>query len=265
MPKYTAKTADKHDLYQQSVQCPEADVAFIRRVFHKRFGRYPTHLREDFCGTAWLACEWVKAHRDNEAVGVDLDRPTLDWGRKHNLSRLSDEQAARVELIHGDVMKARTGRVDVVAALNFSYFLFKELDALVTYFRKARGALRPEGMLLLDAYGGWEAQQLVEESTPNNGFTYVWDQDDYNPVTDEAVCHIHFRFPDGSRMRRAFTYHWRLWTMGGVRDALQAAGFRDVEVYWEGTDADGDGNGVFRRQHRAENSAGWIAYVVAYR
>jgi len=33
--KFTAKTADKHDLYQRSVQDPETEVFFINRFFKK--------------------------------------------------------------------------------------------------------------------------------------------------------------------------------------------------------------------------------------
>jgi hypothetical protein len=42
-------------------------------------------LKEDFCGTALLASEWVEWRRDNTALGVDLDAATLAWGREHNL------------------------------------------------------------------------------------------------------------------------------------------------------------------------------------
>ena len=77
-----ASQADRHDLYENSVQEPEADVRFINRVFKRRNSRMPRSLREDFCGTAALACHWVEQNTENIASGVDLDRKTLDWGRK---------------------------------------------------------------------------------------------------------------------------------------------------------------------------------------
>lgn len=43
---------------------------------------------------------------------------------------------------------------------------------------------------------------------------------------------------------------------------LMEAGFRP-SVYWEGTDEDGDGNGVFEKTMEGEADAGWIAYIVA--
>ena len=78
-----------------------------------------------------------------------------------------------------------------------------------------------------------------------------------------ALCHIHFRFPDGTEIKKAFTYDWRLWTLAGIKDALADAGFTESDVFWEGTGKDGEGNGIYRRQVKAENTPGWNAYIVA--
>ncbi|MCH8914034.1 MAG: hypothetical protein IIA33_10765, partial [Planctomycetes bacterium] len=161
--------------------------------------------------------------RTNEAYGVERHQPTLDWGRKHNVNRLSAHAARRVQLINGNVIRVARRKVHVVGALNFSYFTFKERNELVTYFRNVRTSLRTDGMFVLDAYGGFEAQQVMEEKTKHKGFTYVWDQAEYNPINDHTRCHIHFKFPDGTELKRAFTYDWRLWTLGAIRDALIAA------------------------------------------
>ena len=74
--KLTSRNADRHWLYQNSVQNPQVEVPFIDRVFAKEFGRKPALLREDFCGTALLCGWWVKARATNRAIGVDLDGPT---------------------------------------------------------------------------------------------------------------------------------------------------------------------------------------------
>ena len=87
-------------------------------------------MKEDFCGTALLASVWVERRRTNTALGVDLDAPTLAWGRKHNLSRLSDEQRARVTLLRGNVLDVTRPRVDLIVALNCSYFIFRTRDEL---------------------------------------------------------------------------------------------------------------------------------------
>ena len=80
----------RHYLYSSSVQSVEADIKFFRRVYRKANGTAFHKLREDFCGTAVLACDWVRRNPDNQAWGVDLDRATLDWGIEHYVPRLGD-------------------------------------------------------------------------------------------------------------------------------------------------------------------------------
>ena len=96
-----------------------------------------------------------------------------------------------------------------------------------------------------------------------SGFTYVWDQDDFDPVSHHILCKIHFEFRDGSRMRNAFIYDWRLWTLPEIQELMADAGFQDIHVLWEGTEKKtGAGNGVFRRVNRGGDELAWIAYIV---
>jgi hypothetical protein len=46
---------DALDLYEKSVQNPEADVEFLEETFKNVSGRAPMTLREDFCGTAAMS------------------------------------------------------------------------------------------------------------------------------------------------------------------------------------------------------------------
>ena len=109
------RAADRHQLYQWSVQVPDFEIDFMDRTFRKRRGRRPLSLREDFCGTALLSSEWVNSRRDRSAIGVDLDHETLAWGSEHNLSRL-DGAAARISLLEQDVRIITRPKVDVVCA-----------------------------------------------------------------------------------------------------------------------------------------------------
>ena len=78
------------------------------------------------------------------------------------------------------------------------------------------------------------------------------------------LCHIHFKFPDGSRIRRAFSYAWRLWSLPEIREVLSEAGFTRSTVYWQGTNEEsGEGNGVFEPTEQGEADASWIVYLVA--
>lgn len=258
-----AARADRYELYETAVHDAKAEVNFMLKAFRELRRRRPLTLREDFSGPASAACEWVRRGPQCRAIGVDIESDALDWGRLHRVSRLSPASRRRVTLINADVLRVKTGPVDVIAALNFSYWVFRERRVLLRYFRRVRQALTADGLLILDAFGGYEAYQEMQEQTRQRHFTYVWDQARYHPVTGDIECHIHFRFPDGSRINRAFTYKWRLWTIPELRELLAEAGFREVTVYWEGHVRNGSGNGVFTPEMLGEADAGWVAYLVA--
>lgn len=264
-PPLSARTADRHTLYQLAVQNVESEIDFVDRVYTRLRGRRARRLREDFCGTCASSCEWARRRAENSAVGLDLDRATLDWGREHNLSKLKPAAAARVRTFRRNVLHpppAARG-VDIVLAMNFSYWVFKRRAQLLGYFRTVRASLAPGGLFFLDHFGGWESMKPQQDRRREAGFTYIWDQARYNPITGDYRCHIHFKFKDGTMMRRAFTYDWRLWTLPEVRDLLTEAGFRAVTVYWEGDDGKGGGNGIFRPALYGEPCASFITYLVA--
>lgn len=264
--KTMAAQADRHELYESAVQDPETEMEFVSETFEQLAGRPLRFIREDFCGTANTACHWVGLDVANRAVGVDLDRPTLDWGLAHHVARLSPEARDRIELIEADVLEVETPPVDAVLAMNFSYYLFTTRDRLHRYFERARAALADDGILFLDAFGGYEAHQELEERTEYDDFTYVWDQAAFNPIDQHMTCRIHFEFPDGSELKNAFEYHWRLWTLPEVRELLLEAGFSSADIYWEGTDEEtGEGDGIYTATDQGDADAGWIAYLVARR
>lgn len=259
----------KHLLYQLSVQAPEVDSKFFARHYKKITGKPMRVFREDFCGTAVLSCQVVKNHKENRAIGVDLHGPTLDWGRKHNLAKLTEEQRSRVELIQGDVLEVHKPQAELIAALNFSYCIFHKRSQLRDYLKNAYRSLYPGGMMIMDAWGGSETQEIQEDEREIDGeglvedFTYIWDQADFDPITYRSMCKIHFEFKDGTRMNNAFRYDWRHWTLPDMREAMEEAGFGDIHVLWECTDSETqEGNGVFRRVKRGDADPSWIAYLV---
>lgn len=260
----TARNADRHWLYEQSVQNAAFEVALLDRVYTKEYGRRPTVFREDFCGTALLCAEWVRRRPGNLALGVDLDGPTLAWGRRHNVAPLGD-RAKAVTLVQDDVRNVRRPLCDVLAATNFSWWCFKSRPALKDYLLGARRSLHPQGMLVLDCFGGPEAQIPQLEEREVHGFQYVWDQDAFNPITQELRCLIHFAFADGSRLDRAFRYDWRLWSLPETCDILAECGFRKTLVYWEGADRQGEPNGIFRPSRKGDLAPAWVAYIAAFR
>jgi hypothetical protein len=127
-----------------------------------------------------------------------------------------------------------------------------------------RRSLATDGMFMLDCYGGYDAFRVLKEKRELRGFTYVWDQAAYDPVTGDLRCHIHFQMPDKSWLKEAFTYQWRLWTLPEIREVLEEAGFTQSIVYWQGWDEkQEDGDGIYQPVESAEPDAGWIAYLVA--
>lgn len=259
-----ADKADRHRLYENSVQDADAELDFVEREFRQLRGRNARYLREDFCGTASVATAWVCRHRQHRAIGVDLDPEVLAWGRAHHVNTLPKGERSRVTLMNEDVLKAATPPQDVILAMNFSYWIFKTRDALRQYFKSTRAALAEDGLFLLDCFGGYDAFRVLKERRELKGFTYVWDQASYNPVTGDLRCHIHYEFPDRSLLRKAFTYDWRLWTLPEIREVLAEAGFARTVVYWQGWDDEADeGDGDYQPVETADADAGWIAYIAA--
>jgi len=263
-----AQSADRYRLYERAVQNPRVEVDFIDATYRHLRGRSARWLREDFCGTAAVCCEWVRRRKTNRAFGVDLDPEVLAWGRRHNLAALSAAQGARVQLLEQDVATPAGRPLDLVLAMNFSYWLLAGRATLRAYFQQVRAALEPDGVFLLDAYGGYDSYRRIIEERPVEDpqlgpFVYQWEQALYDPISGRLVCHIHFQFADGSRLERAFTYDWRLWSLPEIRELLGEAGFSRVLVYWQGWDAQGRPDGRFRPVTNAEPDAGWIAYLSA--
>jgi cyclopropane fatty-acyl-phospholipid synthase-like methyltransferase len=257
----TARSADPHELYEESVQDPEADVAVLSRQFLKERGRKARTLREDFCGTALLCATWIRSARDRTAIGVDLDAATMAWGRRRHFDAIESRMSWR----RADVRRVKAPRVDLVTAFNFSWCVFTDRPTLLRYFRGVRAGLVRDGLFALDLHGGPDSLAEMKDSHRMGGFTYVWDQGPLDALSHRTVRRIHFEFNDGTRLRDVYRYDWRIWMLPETRDALQEAGFARVDVLWEGYDAKGDGNGRFRRVERAENEDSWVAYLLAWK
>lgn len=258
-----AQRADPHRLYEVSVQGADGEVDFADSTFIALRGHPATVLREDFCGTGAVACQWARIRQTNLAIGVDIDPSVLRWGREHNVARLDPEERARVTFLQADVSELATDPADIVLAMNYSYSCFKTRDRLRRYFKNVLSGLNDRGLFILDAFGGSECLELREDCTDHGTFTYIWDQARYDPISGAITCYVHFEFPDGSRLDRAFVYDWRLWTLPELTEILKEAGFVHVTVYWaEDEHDDGEITGYLPRQH-GDPDPRWIAHLVA--
>lgn len=260
-----AANADKYFLYQNAVQSPEADAEFLFDTYQQLRDKSPSHLREDFCGTCLLASHWIQLNDEMTAEAYDIDPEPLLWGQQHNLQPLGT-QAQRCTQFCADARSVSERTPDIRCAQNFSYWIFTTRSEMLDYFRSAFTDLAEDGLFVIDLHGGPESLQEQEEETDIEelGYSYVWDQHHYDPISNEANLSIHFRFPDGSELNNAFTYHWRVWGLAELRDILFDAGFSNIYCYWEGTDEDGEsGNGEFTMEEKGEACPCYVAYLVA--
>ena len=269
-----AEKADRHLMYQEAVQSTEFEIEFYEDRFRDLRGkrRKPKTIREDFCGTALFAAEWCKSNPKRRAIGVDLCAATLQWGMDNILNDASASVKKRITLLNEDVLTVTTEKVDIVCAMNFSYCIFKSRDLLRTYFKNVLRGLKNDGLFFLDLMGGTQTIDANEEYKylENTDAIYVWEHEAFNPISNEIICHIHFEFDDGSRMDKAFSYDWRLWTLPELKEILLEAGFSSVHIFWEefveGDDPKQEymeGTGNYREVTQVDQQESWLAYIVA--
>lgn len=257
-----ADSADKHHYYERAVQAVEPEIDFVDETFKQIRGYHATSFREDFCGTGNTSCEWVRRRDTNQATGLDLDTEVLQWGRDNKVSELNEEQQNRIVLKEKNVLHCEDEKAQIVIAMNFSYMLFKTRAQLLEYFTLVYRSLNDDGVFIIDSYGGHESYKEIKEKTKFKDFTYYWHQKSFNPINGDMQCYIHFKFKDGSKLKKAFSYNWRMWTLPELQEIMTEAGFKNVTVYWEGVDEDtGEGDGIFTPQTQGTDDPSWIAYV----
>jgi SAM-dependent methyltransferase len=148
---------DTLELYRWAVQDPETHAIVLRAIYEElRPGRQPTVLREDFAGTSAESVAWVALRRGRRAIAVDLDGPTLEWARRR-AARLLLGRASEVQFVEADVRSVGPPEVspaDIICALNYSIFLLRDPEALRSYLQGAVIGLAPDGVLVLNLFGG---------------------------------------------------------------------------------------------------------------
>ncbi|MFI4862210.1 MAG: hypothetical protein ACIAXF_16215 [Phycisphaerales bacterium JB063] len=267
------------ELYRLSVQHPLAEVAFVERVWaHYRAVpandgemREPLLLREDFAGTCALAAAWVQSHPERQAMAIELDEPTAAWAAEAYQS--CPHCAEDLHIVADDVMAVPEPATDVTLALNFSTLIYHDEASLLAYLRHARACLAEDGLLVLDLFGITPDQVPSEQSRaidPDDAttppFTYSWQQRRYAPATQRIDCRIHFTLADGSAMRDAFVYDWRLWDMPTMLRLMREASFAQAEAWgqaaMDGGGDDGPVDGRFSVLDPPPGEGDWVCYLV---
>jgi hypothetical protein len=287
---------DKFELYRLAVQHPQAEAAFLQKVYthyarHRHSATIPTRLREDFAGTAAVAACWVALDDRHRAVAVESHGPTLVRAQAYTAAMLAGRDCStNFHMVGADVLAfrpPRAPRVDLTVALNFSSFIYHTPSDLRVYLASARAGLRPGGLLVIDAYGGPGAMKtgtqhrridpaLNAASAPTGGnqrrrecvapFDYYWEQRSYDPVTALVDCRIHFRLGARRWVRNAFRYSWRLWTLPELTQLMLQAGFARAEVWCDTYDPRrGLGDGIYRVVRHMPAREDFVVYVVGLR
>lgn len=269
-----AKKADKHECYQAAVQDVRKEARNLMSIFselsgenHGAEGVVPTHLQEDFCGTALLCREWVSKNPTRHAVGIDLDHDVLDYAQKKiNDSNLCDV----VHLFNGDVLSFEATELPaphLVVALNYGICYFHRFSTLVKYFQRCRKILARGGIFICDLFNGlFPGNEPVSFWKTCNSFEYLFEQTKVDPLSNTCHGRINFKFSDGSWMRRAFSYHFRMWSLAEVKDAMLEAGFEHVDFYISLDDKDcAVSNRVYTRilDKVQDLHSPWNAYIAA--
>lgn len=261
------------DLYRLSVQHPLAEVAFIERVWdHYHPGQAgpgePLLLREDFAGSCATAVAWVQSDPERQAMAVELDTPTAEWAA--NRWAGCPRCGADLHIVVEDVMAVPEPETDVTLALNFSALIYHDEASLLNYLRHARQCLTDDGLLILDLFGIDPAKKTGEQSQTINPddpgispFTYTWEQRAFDPATRRIDCRIHFMLADGTELRDAFVYDWRLWEMGTVLRLMRDAGFAHTEA-WGPSEPNSGGptDGRFAPLSSPPPAGEWVCYLV---
>lgn len=249
-----------HALYERAVQSPERDADTLAALFraHARARRAPRTLREDFCGSARIAIAWVGADDDREALGVDLDRHALARARRLARESLDDEERERLVLRRGDVRSPSDRTFDLVVAPNFSWAILHDDADLLAYFRGARAALAPDGLLVLELFGGADLRRPLVHRHAHPGFTYVWEQRSFDPERSLLDAHIHFEIEGGRSLQSAFSYVFRLRPLAALRALLARASFDPATLLVETP------RGALRAHAREPTRRpSWNGYLVA--
>lgn len=232
---------DRFDCYELCVQGVRWVAPFLRALH----GQEPRVLREDFCGTAALSRRWTadlsKRGLDGAAVAVDLDPDTL--------ARAAASHDPAVRLVHADAVDAPVlpaDACDVVFVGNFSIGYIHHRPTLVEYLRRSAQRLRlgaagfGGGIMVCDLYDSPSKFELgvLHRTHPGRGneiVHYTWEHREADALTAMVTNVIHFRVVvDGdvvAEMPDAFIYHWRLWSIPELRDAMLEAGFASTEVH----------------------------------
>jgi SAM-dependent methyltransferase len=198
-----------------------------------------------------------------EALGIDISTSRIEFARKWARDLGLDQ-------IRFDVADALTtslpGQVDVIVCITgtFAYFDAIQPNAGAQLLKHAHGALRPEGLLILELYPHAVWRRMLEIA--ENHELRLWHE---LPQSDPWRFYLsHLRFSPSSQIlthHKTFLHrttdevdddrqeHIRLYDQPTIHEELQAAGYSDIAGYgdWNGRTHQPDDERLIVTAHRA--------------
>lgn len=163
---------------------------------------------------------------------------------------------------------------DIVCAFNYSCCCLHSRKELILYFKHALGALSSSGgIFVMDLYGGTSSEGVLRLQRRFPNFTYTWEQAEFDIIQRKTRISLHFNIHKPQRkLRHAFSYSWRLWSLPEVKDCLEEAGFRAVH-FWvrempetnqiRCTDGSSAGHNIkYEEATSFQQQESWNAYIV---
>ncbi|KAK9280048.1 hypothetical protein L1049_013733 [Liquidambar formosana] len=185
-------------------------------------------------------------------------------------AQVSPNASTNDELMKNFPLPAR----DIVCAFNYSCCCLHKRGELISYFKHVLDALsRKGGIFVMDLYGGTSSECELRLQRKFPSFTYVWEQAEFDIIQRKTRISLHFHLlKQQKKLRHAFSYSWRLWSLPEIKDCLEEAGFQSVH-FWirqmpdtevvRSTEGFGVGRDVkYEEVTSFQQQDAWNAYVV---
>lgn len=281
----TESVPSRWRLYEHCVQNIPMTLRMVEAM-HAAHARSPARiLHEDFSGSAAFAHAWCQSNPKRTALAIDMDPEAHADGTPHpRLARLTADLTRLPRTLRPDSSSARAARTnlskaDIIYAGNFATCEVHTRDALVAYLSRARQRLDADGVFICDLYAGPGAWRTGETRVthpplpelPRYRVAYTWRQREADLLRGLVANEIDFALLNAKgvaihELVNAFTYHWRLWSIPEMREAMAHAGFKDVDVYPDSPEAvDADGVAYLTPLDYLETKSSAVVYVCAHR
>lgn len=213
-------------------------------------GKTPSHILDLGCGPGFHLTRF--ATLGCRVDGIDVSPAAVEYAEAQQKAE-TQEVAGRISISEGDMLSLpwERGTYDLVLLL-FGEFCLLTPEERATFLEKARDALAPGGILLLELFYQ-PTEEVVEEHSWEYREAGFWSSQPYLELTAtnsypeaEAVLHRFFLLQEGREPREE-----RIWesSMEEERLTLEArgAGLRLEQVVWDHPLFDGGGEDQGRR------------------